>query len=55
MSLACDQLIAAAEIAELMTEGNMDIQRQWALRVARSRALERSFVVALVKLQRGGV
>ena len=53
--LARHQLVAAAEVAQLMAERDMHVQRQRPLRVARSGALKRRFVVALVKLQRRGV
>jgi hypothetical protein len=54
MLLAGNNFIAAAEIAELMAERNMDVQRQRSLRIARD-SLLKFFAEGIGKLQRGGV
>ncbi|MOA32761.1 hypothetical protein D3C78_1540050 [compost metagenome] len=49
------QFVAATEIAEFVAERDMHIQRQRTFWIARSSALKRRFVIALVELQRCGV
>ena len=53
--LAGNDFIAAAEVAELMAEWNMDVERQRALGIARHSMLKIRLAESVRKLQRGGV
>lgn len=55
MLLTGNDFIAAAEVAELVAERNMDIERQRTLGVARDSLLKRRFAETIGELQRGGV
>ena len=53
--LTGNDFIAAAEVAELVAERNMDVERQRTLRIARDSLLEISLAEGIGELQRGGV
>ena len=53
--LTGNDFIAAAEVAELVAERNMDVERQRALRVARDSLLKIRFAESIGELQRSWV
>ena len=55
MLLTGDNFIAAAEVAELMAERNMDVERQRAFWIARDGLLKITLPEGIGELQRGGV
>ena len=55
MLLAGHDFIAAAEVAKLVAERNMDVERQRTLRIARDSLLKILLAEGIGELQRGGV
>ena len=55
MLLTGNDFIAAAEVAELVAERNMDVERQRTLRIARDSLLKILLAEGIGELQRGGV
>ena len=55
MLLTGNDFIAAAEVAKLVAERNMDVEGQRTLRIARDGLLKIPFAEGIGELQRGGV
>lgn len=54
-AMARDYLIAAAEVAPLVTERDMDIQRQRPLGITARRRGKRRVIILLAEFKRGGI